>query len=70
MHHMQAGVIIGYTGLVEGIVSRMHEELGHTCPVVVTGGLADVIAKETSYITAVEPNLTLDGLRIIFERNH
>jgi type III pantothenate kinase len=48
----------------------MHEELGHTCPVVVTGGLADVIAKETSYITAVEPNLTLDGLRIIFERNH
>ena len=70
MHHMQAGVIIGYTGLVEGIVSRMHEELGDKCPVVVTGGLADVIAKETSYITAVEPNLTLDGLRIIFERNH
>jgi type III pantothenate kinase len=37
--------------------------------VVVTGGLADVIAKETSVITAVEPNLTLDGLRMIFERN-
>lgn len=70
VHHMQAGVIIGYTGLVEGIVSRMHAELGTTCPVVVTGGLADVIAKETAIITAVEPNLTLTGLRMIFERNH
>jgi type III pantothenate kinase len=70
VHHMQAGVIIGYTGLVEGIVSRMHAELGTTCPVVVTGGLADVIAKETTIITAVEPNLTLNGLRMIFERNH
>ncbi len=70
MHHMQAGVLIGYTGLVEGIVTRMHEELGQQCPVVVTGGLADVIAKETPIITAVEPNLTLDGLRLIFERNH
>ena len=69
VHHMQAGVIIGYTGLVEGIVKRMQEELGTVCPVVVTGGLADVIAKETSVITAVEPNLTLDGLRMIFERN-
>jgi type III pantothenate kinase len=70
VHHMQAGVIIGYTGLVEGIVSRMHAELGTTCPVVVTGGLADVIANETAIITAVEPNLTLNGLRMIFERNH
>lgn len=69
MHHMQAGVIIGYTGLVEGIVSRMHAELGQTCPVVVTGGLADVIAKETSVITAVEPNLTLNGLRMIYSHN-
>ena len=69
MHHMQAGVIIGYTGLVEGIVSRMHQELGRTCPVVVTGGLADVIAKETPIITAVDPNLTLHGLRMIYLHN-
>ncbi len=69
VHHMQAGVIIGYTGLVEGIVARMHAELGSVCPVVVTGGLADVIAKETPIITAVEPNLTLNGLRMIFEHN-
>jgi type III pantothenate kinase len=69
VHHMQAGVIIGYTGLVEGIVARMHAELGQSCPVVVTGGLADVIAKETPIITAVEPNLTLNGLRMIFEHN-
>jgi type III pantothenate kinase len=48
----------------------MHAELGSTCPVVVTGGLAEVIAKETAIITAVEPNLTLNGLRMIFERNH
>lgn len=69
VHHMQAGVIIGYTGLVEGIVARMHAELGSVCPVVVTGGLADIIAKETPIITAVEPNLTLNGLRMIFEHN-
>ena len=69
VHHMQAGVIIGYTELFEDIVARIHAELGQPCPVVVTGGLADVIAKETPIITAVEPNLTLNGLRMIFEHN-
>jgi type III pantothenate kinase len=69
IHHMQSGLIFGYTGLVEGLVSRMQHELGEACPVVATGGLAEVIAGETSVITVVEPFLTLEGLRMIYALN-
>jgi type III pantothenate kinase len=69
VHYMQSGLIIGYAGLVEGLVRRMHEELGAACPVVATGGLAEVIAGETDAITAVEPYLTLEGIRLIYELN-
>lgn len=69
IHHMQAGLIFGYTGLVEGLVSRMQHELGSPCQVVATGGLAEVIAGETAIITVVEPFLTLEGLRLIYALN-
>jgi type III pantothenate kinase len=69
VHYMQSGLILGYAGLVEGLVRRMHDELGARCTVVATGGLAEVIAGETEAITVVEPNLTLEGIRLIYEMN-
>jgi type III pantothenate kinase len=69
VHYMQSGLILGYAGLVEGLVSRMQAELSQTCVVIATGGLAEVIARETSAITVVEPYLTLEGLRMIYEMN-
>ncbi len=68
-HYMQSGLILGYAGLVEGLVARMQREIGYSCTVVATGGLAEVIAGETAAITVVEPYLTLEGLRLIYNRN-
>jgi type III pantothenate kinase len=65
---MQAGLFYGYVDMVDGLVSRMRRELGDPVHCVATGGLADVIAPETSAIQAVSPDLTLNGLRIIWER--
>lgn len=67
IHYMQSGLILGYTGLVEGLVSRMQQQIGAPCAVVATGGLAEVIAEETAVVTAVEPFLTLEGMRIIYD---
>lgn len=69
VHYMQSGLILGYAGLVEGLVRRMHAELGQCCPVIATGGLAEVIAGETDAISVVEPFLTLEGLRFVYEMN-
>ena len=66
---MQAGVFYGFVGQVEGIVSSMRRELDMSARVVATGGLAVVIAPATKTIDVVEPMLTLEGLRIIYERN-
>ena len=66
---MQAGVFYGFVGQVEGIVSRMRRELDMSARVVATGGLAVVVAPATKTIDVVEPMLTLEGLRIIYERN-
>jgi type III pantothenate kinase len=63
---IQSGVIYGFVGQVEGIVQRMRAELGADARVVATGGLAELIAAETSVIDVVDPFLTLDGLRIIW----
>ena len=67
---MQSGLFFGYVGLVDGIVGRMRAELedGARARCVATGGMADVIAGETAAIESVEPDLTLQGLRIIWER--
>ena len=66
---MQSGIIFGYVGLIEGIVVRMRKELGGTAKVIATGGLADIICRETDVVDAVEPDLTLVGLRLVYELN-
>ena len=66
---IQSGIIFGYVGLVEGILNRFFQELGTKAKVVATGGLADVVARETSMIDVVDANLTLVGLRLIHELN-
>lgn len=70
---MQSGLIYGYIGSVEYIVSKMKEELiaiGEEEPyVVATGGLANLISQESKYVDVINPFLTLEGLRIIYEKN-
>ena len=66
---MQSGMFYGYVGLVEGIIDRMRKELHRDPLVIATGGLAGIIASETSKIHVIDENLTLEGLRIIYERN-
>ncbi len=66
---MQSGVLYGYVGLVEGMVARFRAELGDDMRVIATGGLAPLIAAETTVIQAVDPWITLKGLRIIWELN-
>jgi len=66
---MQSGLFFGYVGLVEGLVARFRAEMGPGMRVIATGGLASVIAAETDVIDAVDPWLTLEGLRLIWEMN-
>jgi type III pantothenate kinase len=68
-HSLQSGLLLGYVGLVEGIITRFRMELGSETKVIATGGLAEVMAKETEDIAIVAPWLTLDGLRIIYTLN-
>lgn len=69
VHSMQSGIIFGYVGLIEGLIRRFQEELHARATVVGTGGLAGVIARECPAIDVVNPDLTLQGLRIIHEMN-
>ena len=66
---MESGLFWGYVGMVEGLVRRMSDELGGNAVCIATGGLADVIAPETPLIEHVDADLTLHGLRIVWERN-
>lgn len=66
---MQAGIMYGFVGQVEGIITRMKTEIEGEPQVIATGGLAAVIARETDVIDTVDELLTLDGLRLIYEMN-
>ncbi len=66
---IQSGIFYGYIGLVEGLVARFRQALGEEMKVIATGGLAEMIARETPAIQYVDPWLTLDGLRIVYELN-
>ncbi len=69
VHAIQSGLIFGYVGMVEGMVARYRNELGAAMRVIGTGGLVEIIAKETQVIEIVNPWLTLEGLQMIWEMN-
>src|SRR5258708_6053783 len=69
VHSMQSGIVYGYVGLVDGLVERLLGELGYSCSVIATGGLASLIAPLSHTINEVDDELTLVGLRILYERN-
>ena len=66
---MQSGILFGYVGQVEGIVKRMKEDSVVKPKVIATGGLANLIAKESNIIDAIDPFLTLKGLQLIYKKN-
>ena len=66
---LQSGAVYGFAGQVDGLVDRIIDEIGPVTAVVATGGLATVVIGESETITHHDPNLTLTGLRMVFERN-
>ncbi|MDP3939399.1 MAG: type III pantothenate kinase [Deltaproteobacteria bacterium] len=69
VNSMQSGILFGYVGLVDGIVERIRAEYETPPKVIATGGFSTLIASESSTISLVDENLTLDGLRILHDRN-
>ncbi len=69
VHAMQSGLLFGYVSMVEGMVVRFRRELGDNMKVIATGGLAELISRQTSVIEIIAPWLTLDGLKFIWEMN-
>jgi type III pantothenate kinase len=67
--NMQSGIYFGYLGLVDGILARIRTEVPNLRRVVATGGLASLFAEESEHIDDVDPELTLKGLKIIYDRN-
>ena len=69
VHAIQSGLLFGYVALIEGMVGRFRAELGGQAKVIGTGGWAELLARETKVFDAVDPDLTLYGLRHIYEAN-
>lgn len=69
VHAMQSGLVLGNVDMIEGMVKRFKQELGQDAKVIATGGLAPLVASETQVFDAVRPDLTLLGLRIIYDMN-
>ena len=65
---IQSGLLFGYAGLVDALVHRIEQELGRSCLVIATGGLATVVAPEATSIQKIEPLLTLEGLELLYRR--
>jgi len=66
---IRSGIIIGHATMVDGMIERIEKERGIRCRVIATGGFAQIIAEASRRIERVEPNLTLLGLRLIWEMN-
>lgn len=66
---MQSGIIFGYAGLIEGMINRIQRELEHKAKVIATGGYAELLAPEIPAIEIIDPDLTLIGLRLIYDMN-
>ncbi len=70
IHAIQSGLLFGYVAMVDGLVERLRAEMNEPdCAVVATGGIAALVAPESKTIQAVDEHLTLDGLRLIHDRN-
>ena len=74
VHTMQSGLVLGFTGLVEGLVTRLKSEMlemesNHDFKVIATGGLAEIVAPETDAIDIVDQRLTLKGIRLVYDLN-
>jgi type III pantothenate kinase len=69
VHALQSGLLNGYAAMTEGMVARFKAEIGEDARVIATGGLAEVVAQATQVFTDIAPWLTLDGLRLIWEKN-
>ncbi len=66
---LQSGLVFGHVALVEGMIARFREELGTNTRAIATGGLADLVATQTNVFHAVNPDLTLIGLRMVYDMN-
>jgi type III pantothenate kinase len=66
---LQSGAVFGFAGQVDGIVRRMRAELGENAVTIATGGLAELILPHAETLDGHEPDLTLEGLRLVYERN-
>src|SRR5215211_1234225 len=66
---LQSGLVYGFAGQVDGIVERIREELGEEAQTVATGGLADLIVPQARTLEKIDPFLTLEGVRVVWERN-